>query len=404
MQKDTIRHILGIALCAAVLPLLSVSCIYDDGIDEELVTDTTPVKMDLTISTRAILSDEYIYEVGSVYENYIDIAGGDYRIYFFDANKKFIARFEPDGFVELDEDSYTEYRVQGDVPYALGSHSEFYIMVLANWGNTYDDTSMAAGTTTIDDVCSATWSQYTHKTDFTLGPDNLMPFFGIRHYTDVTFKSNVATLLNAEPILMLRAMAKVEVILAPDDDDVIPKELTSVKICNYNQTGYCAPINVYSQDDYYEGSWLDLYYNNTWDKDEDFKSVHLVGGANDGQGNEMEFNRVQKYDAASSQLETWVAYVPEYDNISSETDYSYISVDFTYIGTQETAYIYFANYTDGKTDNTDTGNRFNIMRNYLYRFKVSIVKGYLRVKPNVWENEWENNFEFGSSTDTDSAD
>ncbi len=412
MVKGTIRrHALGAAL-ALLLPPLCLSC-GEDG--------TSPVGTggggDGTVTIGLTLTASYgydeagKYETGSDYENYIDVAGGDYRIYFFtddDANKGndvLIAAFEPDEAVPVPVtgSGYTEYSVYGEAPDALTTHDTFKVVMLANWGtDNYPD--VEAGTTTIDDICehSTDNSKYTfsHLTDFELSPTDtpkrLIPFFGVHAYTGVKFKANDATVLR-EPVTLLRAMAKVEVVFEPNEDDV-DAGITSfdyVKAHRYNDRGYCAPANVYSEDDY------DSNYTK-WETDF-VEGLHLVGNANDEdsttEGKSLDFLKTQEYDGEDT-YETWTAYLPEYSNTSDADDYSYIEV---YVN--DTSYqIYFAEYEDGTTKNDYTqGERYDIRRNVLYRFYVSLALGdpRLRVHVGKWDNGFNNSFEFGSSSSND---
>lgn len=164
------------------------------------------------------------YEDGETDENYIDITGGNYRIYFFNTDNKFIASFDPYGFITADGNDYRQYNVLGQAPDALVGHSTFKMVVLANWPKYPEDDAnipLKEGETTIADICNASWAQYdcltdgkTNPTSVALDPDagRLMPFYGVHEYNDVTFKPGVATIL-PEPVTLLRAMAKVEVIL-----------------------------------------------------------------------------------------------------------------------------------------------------------------------------------------------
>lgn len=209
------------------------------------------------IPTRATAEG---YEDGETDENYIDIAGGNYRIYFFDADNKFIAGFDPSGFISADGSDYRQYNVLGKAPDALVKHSSFKMVVLANWPKyPEDDTNitLTAEKTTIADICDASWAQYdclmdgneTNPTSVALDPDagRLMPFYGVHEYSNVTFKPGVATILS-EPVTLLRAMAKVEVIL--QTDDYFDLSFSSLKINRYNAKGYCAPKDVFHQDSY----------------------------------------------------------------------------------------------------------------------------------------------------------
>lgn len=344
------------------------------------------------IPTRAAAEG---YEDGETDENYIDIAGGNYRIYFFDTNDKFIASFDPSGFITADGNDYRQYNVLGKAPDALVKHSSFKMVVLANWPEYPEDnanTTLTAGRTTIADICDASWAQYDCLTDgnetnpasVALDPDagRLMPFYGVHAYSNVTFKPGVATILS-EPVTLLRAMAKVEVILQTDDDSDL--SFSSLKINRYNATGYCAPKDVFHQDSYdHNGSWADDYT----------RTLHLVGDQNDDKEKELSFRCVQQWDENRKRYEKWTAYLPEYRNTEAGDAYSSIKAKFNIQLADDDPYtIYFAEYDGGKTDNSDA-NRLNIERNNIYRFTVTVRDRRLVVNVQEWKYAYDNNYTF----------
>lgn len=345
------------------------------------------------IPTRAAAEG---YEDGETDENYIDIAGGNYRIYFFDEDNKFIADFEPSGFITADGSDYRQYSVLGKAPDALVKHSSFKIVVLANWPKYPEDSdvdaSLQEGVTTITNICNADWAQYdcltdgneTNPTSVALNPeaDRLMPFYGVHQYNNVTFKEGVATILS-EPVTLLRAMAKVEVILQTDDDSDL--SFSSLKINRYNATGYCAPKDVFSHDDYdHDGSWEDDYV----------RTLHLVGGQNDSGEKELSCRRVRRWEENGKLYEKWTAYLPEYRNTEAGDAYSSIKAKFNIQLADDDPYtIYFAEYDGGKTDNSDA-NRLNIERNNIYRFTVTVRDRRLVVNVQEWKYAYDNNYTF----------
>lgn len=342
------------------------------------------------IPTRAAAEG---YEDGETDENYIDIVGGNYRIYFFDTNDKFIASFDPSGFITADGNDYRQYNVLGKAPDALVKHSSFKMVVLANWPEYPEDnanTTLTAGRTTIADICDASWAQYDCLTDgnetnpasVALDPDagRLMPFYGVHAYSNVTFKPGVATILS-EPVTLLRAMAKVEVIL--QTDDYFDLSFSSLKINRYNATGYCAPKDVFHQNEYdHSGNWTEDYT----------QTLHLVGDQNDSKAKELSFRCVRQWDEDGKRYEKWTVYLPEYRNTGTDDVYSSIKAKFN-IQTEddEPHTIYFAQYDGGKTDNV---NRLNIERNNIYRFTVTVRDRRLMVNVQEWKYAYDNNYTF----------
>lgn len=404
-MKHRLLHI--IICCLLLLPaVLFVSCSRDAEDDSVPSAGEMTLGIGFKIPARTVADG---YEEGEAYENYIDAANGNYRIYFFDAENKLIARFDPEAFILMAEnDKYVEYSVLGEVPEVLAEHSDFFKMVvLANWPQ-YDDANMKTKETTIADICNATWAQYSCLTDGETNPTaialnpfaadpserKLMPFYGVHEYSNVTFKPGVATILD-EPVTLLRAMAKVEVILEIDDKEFADDlSFSSLKINRYNAKGYCAPKDVFTQGDYDhdEGENED----DKWKQDY-VHTLHLVGNANDEGEKELALRLVRRWDENGKRYEKWTAYLPEYRNIDAGNAYSSIKAKFNIQLADDTPHtIYFANYSGGKTDNSN-GSRLNIERNNIYRFQVTCT-GYnfkLRLTVSDWEGLYENNFEYG---------
>ena len=266
------------------------------------------------------------------------------------------------------ENQYILYQVEGDVPEELMPQSEtmdFKIVVLGNW-DTYQEP--VAGTTTIADICNdtqnGTFGCFTDNFELSK-PGKLIPFYGVHEYKGITFKDGEIVIL-AAPVTLLRAMAKVEVLL--DEGDW---EFESVTLCRYNSNGYCAPKDVDSQDDYGQGDNLATDY---------LSSLHLVNDANDTDEKELSLTKISN--ASSGVKETWIAYLPEYQNKGVDNDFSYIKVRVS--GEDTDRIIYFATYTNGETDNADA-NRMDIQRNNIYRFRVHANPLLFQVSVDKWE-------------------
>ncbi|MCD8206875.1 MAG: leucine-rich repeat domain-containing protein, partial [Bacteroidales bacterium] len=357
--------------------LLTTSCEYDHY-DAQTTGDGMAVE--LSIRTRAISSTSYTYEVGTQWENYIDIAGGDYRIYFFtndkdDANatddsgrNTLIAEFLPTDLTAVEGAYYTQYTLSGKVGDDIAAYSDFKVVVLANWG-AYPE--VTTGTTTIDDIVEGENSTFTADT-FLNGVDSshLIPFYGVREYSGVEWRNGWRITLEGN-ITLLRAIAKVEVVMSGDSEI---ETFDSVSIVRYNTSGYCAPARVYLKSDY--------DHDQTWE--EDFTDgIHLVGGGNDASGESAPLTRQSTTDS-----DVWTIYLPEYDNTSNTDDYSYIQISVDDVEYQ----VYFSNYSDGITDSTAD---YDIFRNYLYRFNVTYLGGNFVVRVEKWSNAFDNEWTFG---------
>ncbi len=400
MRTTKVSRLIHLVLRGMLLLTLA-SCIHDNYDDEEVGTyGEGTVGVELTLQTRStsdIASDSKDYVPGSEWENYINLIDGDYRIYFFTydpatetagsgKNSKLIAEFHPTDTYSTDLGTYTTYTLSGEIDKNLIEYlTNFKVVVIANWGS-YPN--VTPGTTTLDDICNAgTFSAFVQN-GTALMPSSMrhIPFFGLREYKDVKWKENHKTYLNNYPIdaneegaiTLLRAVAKVEVIITEDSD---VDSFDEVSIVNYNTTGYCAPTGVYLKSDYDHGY--------TWGSDF-VDALHLVNDKNDSGSKTMSMQRTA---ATPATQETWTCYLTEYNNES--TDYSSISVKIDNV----TYPIYFGNYTDGTCTAYDAGgranDRYHIYRNYLYRFYVttSVEEKFLQITLRVWAEKWEELFD-----------
>lgn len=377
-----IGHILALLLLTSSLG----SCVYDNE-DEPGAIDTSSSSMlslDIKVpSMRVEAADgnNNQYEEGIDYENYVDLTSKGLRIYIFDSENRYITRLIPLGDVTTDNTGNKErYTVTGVLPANFPTTSNFKVAVLANWLTYTDD--LTAGVSTIDDLSSAEWAKFERLTDFKLSADNKIPMFGIHEYTNITVTPGETTVLNEE-ISLLRAMAKVEIVL---DNEAL--SLSSVAIRGLNSKGYCAPAGVYSHTDY--------DHNGQWDKDY-VKTLNIPGYFNDKEQENKVAQMYRKSKNNGSAKETWVCYVPEYRNTNNSdgtTNYkSHIELLFDHQDDTEKPYsINFQEYDNNGKPIADSD--FDIHRNNLYRFTVKLSLSGLIIKVNKWENAYDNDFIF----------
>lgn len=334
-MKNVVKHIITGTLM--LLALWSTSCSHETevfGISEK----ETALSIGFRLPTRSPETGEG-YEVGETYENYIDIENNNYRIYFFTFDNKLIARFEPDGFVVTEKSDYRDYSVLGKAPAALANHKNFKRVVLANWPQ-YGDDTMKTGETLLSDICNADWGQFDSFSSFELKPEQLIPFYGVHEYNNIEFKSGEVTLL-PEPVTLLRAVAKVEIILKTDD--YFDLSISEVKVRRYNKKGYCAPKDIFSQDDYdHGGEWSNDYVS----------GLHLVGNSNDTEEKIQNFRFASRWVGTDgNKYEKWIAYLTEYQNIDAGDKYACIEVRLdAQTGEDEPYKVYFANYDESGKD------------------------------------------------------
>lgn len=360
---------IGICLGAFIVN----ACTEAMDVIEPAEADKVMLQLQLTLPVNeASRATEWTTEEGTAYENYINFKDPTkYRIYFFDNDNKYIARFTPSDVVMSETNNYVLYSVEGEVPEALISASKivsFKVMILGNWKEYAADDNLIGKS--IDDICSADWAKFDCLTNFELDSDNLIPFYGIHEYKNVAFEYGEITRLE-ESVTLLRAMAKVEVVLETEG-----MSFSEVSIHGYNKQGYCAPSDVDSQAGYAQDNGKNL-------------ALHLVNGKNDEDATSKSCPFLCVKEGAGE--ETWVAYLPEYKNVGDENLDAHIEVRFD-IQTDEDKKDFIIYFSDDQSDMT---KYFSIARNHLYRFNVTIdPKGNLAVKVNSWADIYENNFYF----------
>lgn len=377
-MQGFIKHILRPA-AVLLATLVLTSCIYEDEPDSPAAVDE-PTMLSIGFQLPAMAARSRAgggYEPGVDYENYVNVERDGYRIYFYDSSDRYITRFVPMTVSELGGSDAMTYSAWGMMPAELTELSDFKIVVLANWPAYPDDSALQPGVSTIGDLCDDASARFDCLTNFELNPDEgrVIPFYGVHHYTGVKIKKGKLNEL-PEPISLLRAMAKIEVI-----SEIDGVRLTNVCLRGFNTTGYCAPAGVFSHVDY--------DHNGDWDADY-VKTPHLPGDANDAGQDTAVLTMLPVSD--SSGRPRWIAYVPEYRNINADDYKSHIEFNLDYQDEGDTPYdLQFAEYADGKIV---AGSHFDILRNNYYRFTVSIAHGGLMIKVRKWDAAYDNNFTF----------
>lgn len=275
------------------------------------------------------------YDTGSGYENFIDIEHGDFRFYFFDSENRYVAPFIIDVLIpQAGNESSKRYLASGKVTRDMLERTDLKMVVLANWKTYPDEATLEPGVSTIDDICG---QQY----DFTakmmnLSDENTIPLYGV---TNILAPETInTTTADLGTIHLLRAFAKIEV--NRHDGGF---EIESVSLRRFNTKGFCAPTNIYLQDDYVHGNYEDDYANTPHIPEEAYSDAKLP------------FVKISD--------DVYVAYVPEFDNLTDASRRSTIAIQFRATG--ETDIVEFKYY-----DGASKGSHFNILRNYWYRFNV----------------------------------
>lgn len=358
--------------------LLSVACSSDDGPGTQTPVgpagDSYMAGFDISLyggdasESRAtpVPGD---YENGSLAENFVDIEGRDFRIYFFDGDDRFICQLGNIEIVPLGE-TRKRYYVNGTVPKDLidDAGRTFKVVMLANWRGTYPQPE--AGVTTVADLAESPAALYAF--DFADGADQLVsaerpiPLFGASNlYPGVVFLPNIRTHIGT--LHLLRAYAKVRVRAG-----IGSRPITSVSMTRVNTRGYRAPLGVTDQDEYVHGNWADDYYHTP--------SIP----ADPAQATDMGF--VKGDDGE------WTIYLPEYRNIA-DTDpkrpldtRALIRVTFTGTdGRVITEYVDFKFYNTPPSFATgsEAGDHFDILRNTVYDYTLTKIDEFTDVNIEV---------------------
>lgn len=336
-------------------------------------------------------SEDERYLVGEDLENQIDVENGDYAIYFFDDNDRYICRFAPTHVTvtPIDGSHYVDYTVSGRVSSQLTLHSSFKIVVLANRGYSYPAGNLGM---TIDDLNHGDGATFSVSDLVCDGNITKIPMFGVRAYSGVEYTSAEAdpTVVyavngnnsnNFGPVTMLRSIAKVMV----EFDSGIEEDfsVTGLTVKNVNPSGYCGPEGINDRGDYdHDGSYDNDYWSGR---------LHLPGGKNSDSPINIGLTETDKD-------KVWVAYIPEYRNIgasnsdcllsSSAPDInptpSYISLSLNRGGVMTTHRIEFAAHdSDGEPI---LSQRYNIERNNLYHFVIKKIDSglWLTIEAEPW--------------------
>ncbi len=317
-------------LCVAVL-LGFVSCglIYTDEEDNGVAANETQVSFILSLSnategTRAgtTWGDGYDSQTANAYENRIDPSTVQVLIYDTEnvAHKVTILSYiqtKPGG---------DEYEFIGSVTDDLPA-GDYKLMVFANAASVEGVTDLSTLSYSYDNAAFNNQTQ-------------LIPMWGVGTYTFTLKKGERVTL--AEPIYLLRAMAKVEIQLADEIKDQY--NIAGATLSRYNTGGYVTPMDYAKVD------------NTKELEQETGTNITTFKPKEDNAGENLAF-------IVSEDKKTAMVYIPEYSNAVNEAT---ISLKLEESGDQEFL-LYFKDYQNGSPV---TGNAHDIVRNHIYRYTV----------------------------------
>lgn len=305
-------------------------------------------------SSRATPS-EGPYDPAWDFEKYIDFEGKDIKFLFFGSDDKLITEFVPNGISATPGDSANhskKYLVLGALPFEMkkGEKKELKLMILANWQNRttqkrYPDFTPGMS---INEIWESQYSIFAFGQDNIIpSGENLIPFYGITNVItleDKDFTEDTQFTAKIGTVHLLRAIAKVEVIL--EDETAKKWELEDVWFSRYSNRGYAVPKDVKLQTDYVKDTYVG-----------DYTSTPYLPEASNTTG-PLKFKEIESG-------KRWIAYVPEFGNISGETtNNSDISVKFKNSEFESQSFA-FSKYVGGQPTQP-----LDILRNNWYKFTI----------------------------------
>lgn len=294
------------------------------------------------------------YEPGNAAEDFIDIGGNNIRVMFFDSTDRFITEYTYEQYLLLQLGGRNVYHLTGRVPEEIKGMSIFRLMIAANWP-AYPQ--LVKGETTLSQLCADAAAAFTSTGTLSLSDKNLVPLYGIAECSGVNFIPGERTVLPS--VNLIRALAKIEILVDTEPGgDYCSHRMVSGLMKGFNLRGLPAPKNGHYTTDL-PGGYV--------------TALNLVGDANEptAMSNTRTMTEVSE---PGARVQRFITYVPEFANTISPSVYSSIDLRFDYQSPADTPFtLYFANYdSEGKVDNTNMSNRYDILRNNLYRFNVKL--------------------------------
>lgn len=321
------KWFLHILLLAGLFGMLTTSCSQEERLEPQASDEKVQVMFTIALDSpssarsRGTWGDNYDSAIGNDFDNYIN----------------------PDQFFVKLTLGNTEYDVQ-NIAYWQTSQENVYefvgeVDVDINTTNQYQNAKIQV-------YANMNPADGTFTTDYQTNPGTgvaYIPMWGVQT-VNLSLTPGTRTELT-EPIYLLRAMAKVEVIMAAKDC-----QIEAIKLNGYNNTGYKLPT-----------SWDATTTAKTTDLD--WEGVFRPMSSYIAENNTF----IPSTNASGNQCFT--IYVPEYRNVSnSQTNANPATITVTVDGKDYD--IEFKEYANGSATNT----AYNIVRNHIYRFNITAVK------------------------------
>lgn len=352
------KWFLHILFLAGLFGVLTTSCSQEEGLDPQASDETVQVMFTIALDgpsarSRATWGDNYDNNDTNDYDSAI---GDDFDNYI-DPDKFFVKLTLGTNTYDVKNIAYWQqpdpnkniYEFVGEVEVNISqttSYPNAKVMVYAN---------MTPATTTGNETFATNYETYPGT------GVKYIPMWGVQTISNLSLTPGARNML--PDIYLLRAMAKIEVIMAAEDC-----EIEDIKLNGYNTTGYCLP----------EG-WDETTIAATTDLDLEgvFRPMPSYRETNDSFAESINVEGNQCY----------TIYVPEYRNISNtQTTATHATITVTVDGKDYD--IEFKQYANG----SPIGEAYNIVRNHWYQYTITAVKTGFDLKLTVapWTDVTEN--------------
>ena len=334
------KWFLHILLLAGLFGMLTTSCSQEEDLDSQASDKKVQVVFTIALDgqsarSRATWGSEYDNNIGNDFDNQINPDQLFVKLTLTDANNT-ATTYDVRNIAYWQEGGINEYKFVGEVPVTLSSTATYTSAKIVVYAN-------------VDNVSEA------FTTNYSTNPGTgvkYIPMWGVKTITSFSLTPGSMTDLGASnPICLLRSMAKVEVIMANND-----YEISSIQLNRYNTTGNCLPTGATEAT---TTSALVLEQEGV------FNPVTSLG----------QVNNTFAESTTSGGYKCYTLYVPEYDNLTTPTNASTITVTID----GKNYDIEFKNYSNGAA----TGSAYNIVRNHIYRFNITAVKSGLNLTLSV---------------------
>ena len=341
------KWFLHILLLAGLFGVLTTSCSQEEGLEPQASDETVQVMFTIALDgpsarSRATWGDNFDNDNTNDYDSAI---GDDFDNYI-DPDKFFVKLTLGTNTYDVKNIAYWQqpdpnkniYEFVGEVEVNISqttSYPNAKVMVYAN---------MTPATTTGNE---------TFATDYNTYPGTgvkYIPMWGVQTILNLSLTPGARNML--PDIYLLRAMAKVEVIMKDTDPN---HAISKIKLNRYNTMGYCLP----------EG-WDETTIAATTDLD--LEEV-LRPSTNIRDTNES-FT-----ESTVNGFKCYTIYVPDYLNIAPNSQTSVTPSTITVTIGSKNYDIEFRKYANGSA----TDDAYNIVRNHIYRYTITAVNTAVEV-------------------------